>query len=86
MMLGELAVLVNALISRDPKICFGKPHITGTRIKVSFILELLSSGLTIERILGEYDYLTSEQIAACLSFAEFAADTYRGDMTIDNEA
>jgi len=45
---------VNELIDIDPDICFGKPHIKGTRIKVSFILELVSSGWTIEEILQEY--------------------------------
>jgi uncharacterized protein (DUF433 family) len=57
---------VNELISIDPDICFGKPHIKGTRIKVSFILELVSSGWSIEQIQQEYDHLSREQINACL--------------------
>jgi len=59
---------IKELITIDPDICFGKPHIKGTRIKVSFILELVSSGWTIEQILREYDHLSKDQIIACLIF------------------
>ena len=64
----------NELISIDKEICFGKPHIKGTRIKVSFILELVSSGWTIEQILQEYDHLSREQINACLIYAGRVVD------------
>ena len=64
----------NELISIDQEICFGKPHIKGTRIKVSFILELVSSGWTIEQILQEYDHLSREQINACLIYAGRVVD------------
>ncbi len=68
----------NELISIDKEICFGKPHIKGTRIKVSFILELVSSGWTIEQILQEYDHLSREQINACLIYAGRVVDAYEG--------
>jgi uncharacterized protein (DUF433 family) len=55
---------VKELISIDPDVCFGKPHIKGTRIKVSFILELVSSGWNIEQIQQEYDHISREQITA----------------------
>ena len=64
----------NELISIDKEICFGKPHIKDTRIKVSFILELVSSGWTIEQILQEYDHLSREQINACLIYAGRVVD------------
>lgn len=64
----------NEIISRDPDICFGKPHIKGTRIKVSFILELISSGWTINQILQEYEHLSREQVIACLLFAGHVVD------------
>lgn len=57
-------------ISTDPKVCFGKPHIKKTRIKVSFILELLASSWTINDILNEYDHLTKEDITACFQYAQ----------------
>jgi len=33
-------------ISIDPRVCFGKPCIKGTRIWVSLILDFLASGMT----------------------------------------
>lgn len=69
---------VNEIISIDPEICFGKPHIKGTRIKVSFILELVSSGWTIEQILQEYEHLSREQVIACLIYAGYVVDKREG--------
>ena len=65
----------NDLITRDPDVCFGKPHIKGTRIKVSFILELISSGWTINKILQEYEHISREQVIACLKFAGHVVDS-----------
>jgi len=75
----------NELISIDQEICFGKPHIKGTRIKVSFILELVSSGWTIEQILQEYDHLSREQINACLIYAGRVVDAYEGKVEVSND-
>lgn len=76
---------VDDLISVNPEICFGKPHIKGTRIKVSFILELVSSGWNIEQILQEYDHLSRDQVIACLIYAGHIVDKYNGKMEISNE-
>lgn len=78
-------MIVNELISIESDVCFGKPHIKGTRIKVSFILELVSSGWTIEEILQEYDHLSREQVIACLIYAGDIVDKYNGKMEITNE-
>ncbi|AUT00368.1 MULTISPECIES: DUF433 domain-containing protein [unclassified Nostoc] len=62
----------NALLQRitlNPYICHGKPCIRGLRYPVEFILELLSSGMTTEQILADYDDLESEDILAVLLFA-----------------
>jgi uncharacterized protein (DUF433 family) len=53
----------------DPKILVGKPVIKGTRISVEFILDLLASGWTIERILDDYPQLEREDIMAVLKYA-----------------
>lgn len=53
----------------DPEILTGKPVIKGTRISVEFILELLSSGMTIDEIIKEYPHLKREDILAALSYA-----------------
>jgi uncharacterized protein (DUF433 family) len=56
-------------ITMDPQICHGKPVIRGMRYPVEFILDLLSSGMTIEEILTDYEDLQREDILAALSFA-----------------
>jgi uncharacterized protein (DUF433 family) len=56
-------------ITQHPDICHGKPCIRGLRYPIEFILELLSSGMTTEEILADYDDLEAEDISAVLSFA-----------------
>ena len=57
-------------ISVDPKVCFGKPCIKGTRIPVYMILELIEQGLTPEEIIKQcYPDITVEDIKACLHYA-----------------
>lgn len=56
-------------ITTDPNICHGKPCIRGLRYPVEMILDLLSSGMTIEEILADYEDLEREDILAVLSFA-----------------
>jgi uncharacterized protein (DUF433 family) len=56
-------------ITTDPNICHGKPCIRGLRYPVEMILELLSSGMTTEEILADYEDLEREDILAALSFA-----------------
>lgn len=56
-------------ITTDPDVCYGKPCIRGLRYPVEMILELLSSGMTTEEILADYEDLEREDILATLSFA-----------------
>ncbi len=56
-------------ITLDPNICHGKPCIRGLRYPVEFILELLSSGMSTEDILADYDDLERDDILAALLFA-----------------
>ena len=56
-------------ISTNPSICHGKPCIRGLRYPVDMILELLSSGMTIEEILADYSDLEHDDILAVLAFA-----------------
>lgn len=53
----------------DPSILHGKPIIQGTRISVEFILELLSSGMSMDDILKEYPHLKREDVLAALEYA-----------------
>lgn len=64
-------------ISVDPRVCFGKPCIRGTRIWVSLILDFLASGDSIEAILEEYPHLGREDVLACVAYgAETASERY----------
>ena len=56
-------------ITIDPKICHGKPCLRGLRYPVELILELLSSGMTTQEILNDYEDLEEEDILATLTFA-----------------
>jgi len=57
-----------ARISVNPKICFGKPCIKGTRIWVSLMLDFLAAGHDIDYILEQYPQLKREDILACLAY------------------
>ena len=61
-------------ISADPKVCFGKPCIRGTRIWVSLILDNLADGVTEKEILDAYPQLTSEDIRAALAYGADRSD------------
>ena len=56
-------------ITISPDICHGKPCIRGLRYPVETILELLSSGMTTEEILADYDDLEADDILASLLYA-----------------
>jgi uncharacterized protein (DUF433 family) len=60
-------------IEIDPKVCFGKPVIKGTRIWVSLILDFLANGDSVETILEEYPQLRREDVLACIAFGAEAA-------------
>ena len=53
----------------DPEILRGKPVIRGTRLAVSFIVDLLAQGWTESDILANYPGLVREDIRACLKYA-----------------
>jgi uncharacterized protein (DUF433 family) len=56
-------------ISVDVAICGGRPTITGTRVRVSDILEALASGATEQEIVADFPYLSVEDTRACLAYA-----------------
>lgn len=71
---------MDALLSRitiDPAICHGKPCVRGLRYPVETLLELLSSGMTIDEILADYEDLEREDLLAALAFAARLARTRR---------
>ena len=58
-----------ARITMDPTIAHGKPVIRGLRYPVETLLELLSSGMTFDDILADYEDLEREDLLAALAFA-----------------
>jgi uncharacterized protein (DUF433 family) len=71
---------MNPLLSRitiDPTICHGKPCVRGLRYPVETLLELLSSGMTADEILADYQDLEREDLLAALAFAAQLARTRR---------
>ncbi|WP_396135893.1 DUF433 domain-containing protein [Chamaesiphon sp. VAR_69_metabat_338] len=57
-------------ISVNSNIHFGKPCISGTRITVQSVLELIDGGLSFESIIQDYyPDLQAEDIHACLRYA-----------------
>jgi uncharacterized protein (DUF433 family) len=70
-------------ITIDPDICHGKPSIRGLRYPVETILELLSSGMTTEEILADYEDLEREDILAALTFAARLSQIKRIEAALD---
>lgn len=57
-------------ISVDANVHFGKPCVTGTRIPVEAVLELLREGLSFAQVADDYyPELTPDDIKACLQHA-----------------
>jgi len=64
-------------ITIDPNICHGRPTIRGLRYTVEMILELLSSGMTSQEILNDYEDLEMGDIMAVLAYAAKLAQVKR---------
>jgi uncharacterized protein (DUF433 family) len=64
-------------ITIDPAICHGKPCVRGLRYPVEMLLELLSSGMTLDEILADYEDLERDDLMAVLAYAARLARTRR---------
>ena len=57
-------------IAVNPNIHFGKPCVTGTRIPVQSVLELIREGYSFDKIRQDfYPDLDTEDIQACIQYA-----------------
>ena len=68
---GCYDMVMNAQLSRisvNPKVCFGKPCIKGTRIWVSLVLDMLADGTTEQELLKHYPQLTHEDVLAAIAY------------------
>jgi len=61
---------MKARINVNPNIHFGKPCITGTRITVQSVLELVREGISFQDIIKDYySNVKMEDIRACVQYA-----------------
>lgn len=57
-------------IEVNPNVHFGKPCITGTRIPVTNVLELLYEGISFKEIMHDYyPDIKKKDIQACVQYA-----------------
>ena len=64
-------------ITSDPAICHGQPTIRGLPYTVESLLELLSTGMTIDELLSDYPDLERDDILAALEFGAIAVGRRR---------
>lgn len=60
------------------EVAFGKPVIAGTRVSVEFILELLSSGWTVNKIIKHYPHLKEADILAAINYSKELVKEWKG--------
>ena len=61
-------------ISINSNICHGQACVKGTRTPVHQIVRMLANGDTVEHLLGEYPFLSREDIMAALDYAAGLAE------------
>lgn len=66
-----------ARITIDPAVCHGKPCVRGLRYPVETLLELLSSGMSHDEVLADYEDLERDDLLAVLAYAARLARTRR---------
>jgi uncharacterized protein (DUF433 family) len=65
---------MNDQITIDPRICNGKPVISGTRIPVTVVLNQLAETGSVPEVLRRYPELSPDQIKAALQYCHCVID------------
>jgi uncharacterized protein (DUF433 family) len=65
---------MNDHITVDPRICNGKPVISGTRIPVTVVLDQLAETGSVEEVVKRYPELSPEQVTAALQYCHAMID------------
>jgi uncharacterized protein (DUF433 family) len=65
---------MNDHITIDPRICNGKPVISGTRIPVTVVLDQLAETGSVQEVLRRYPELSAEQVKAALEYCHAMID------------
>lgn len=60
-------------ITSHSEICHGQPVVRGLRYPVQTLLELMSSGMTFDEILADYEDLERDDLLAALEFGAITA-------------
>jgi uncharacterized protein (DUF433 family) len=68
-------------ITSDPLVCHGQPVVRGLRYPVQMLLELMSSDMSVEEILADYEDLEREDLLAALEFGALTAGGRRVPLT-----
>lgn len=66
---GDTMAPLLSRIAIDAAVCHGKPCIRGLRYPVEMLLDLLSSGMTNDDILADYEDLERDDLLAALAYA-----------------
>jgi uncharacterized protein (DUF433 family) len=64
-------------ITSDPAVCHGQPVVRGLRYPVHMLLELMSSGMTFEEILDDYEDLERDDLLAALEYGALAVGGHK---------
>jgi len=62
-------MLIDERITINPQQCGGRACIRGMRIRVSDVLDLLATGMTIDEVVNDLPDLEPADVVACLRFA-----------------
>ena len=67
-----------ARVRVNSRICAGRPHIRGTRIRIAIILDALDHGLTPAKIVEHYPSLNVDDVRAAVAYAQKLAQENGG--------
>lgn len=56
-------------ISIDPGVCGDRPVVTGTRMRVTDVLEMLAGGANAAEITADFPYVSENDVRAVLAYA-----------------
>jgi len=65
---------MNNRITVDPRVCSGKPVISGTRIPVTVVLDQLAETGSVQDVVKRYPELSPEQVRAALQYCHSVID------------
>ncbi len=71
-----MRAFICSLMTRH-KVCHGKPCIRGLRYAVTMLLELMSSGMSHDEVLADYEDLYRDDLLAALAYAARLSDAKR---------